>query len=87
MDDLESRLKKNVYLRVTESAKRNGFENGFNSDTPFLEMGLMDSLGFVNLLTDIEEEFSIELDFSDYDPDEFGTVNGFVRCVLGQQVN
>ncbi len=39
---------------------------------------LIDSLGFLELVTAVEPQFGIELDFSEADPEEFVTLGGFV---------
>lgn len=49
-------------------------------DLHLLNAGVVDSLGFVNLLAAIEERFGIEIDLGDADPDEFLTVGGLARC-------
>lgn len=45
-----------------------------------IDSGLVDSMGFLDLLAAVEEHFSTELDFEDLDPSEFTTFLGFVRC-------
>jgi len=43
--------------------------------------GLFDSMDFMDLLAEIETTFRAEVDFSDYEPEVFTTVDGFVACV------
>lgn len=47
----------------------------FTGDNIFGQNGI-DSIGFLELLSFLEEEFKIELDFSEYDPKEFSTISG-----------
>ncbi|MDA3967890.1 MULTISPECIES: acyl carrier protein [Helicobacter] len=41
----------------------------------------IDSVGFLELLSFLEDELKIELDFSEYDPVEFGTLNGLYEII------
>lgn len=40
--------------------------------------GLLDSLGFLELMTDVEQEFGLQCDFSSSEPEVFTTLGGFV---------
>lgn len=47
-----------------------------------LELGWIDSMGFLELIAAIETQFDLNVDFSDIDPSEFTTLNGLVaQCV------
>lgn len=50
-------------------------------DTPLLTTGLYDSLGFVELLSELEARYHIEVDFGDQDPAYFTTLGGLARIV------
>ncbi len=52
-------------------------------DTSLVASGLVDSLGFMNLLMMIEERFGVEVDLLDEDPVEFTTLGGLSRVVVG----
>ena len=45
--------------------------------------GVFDSMDFMNLITDVEEKFSVEIDFSNHDPEAFTTIKGFIECIKG----
>jgi acyl carrier protein len=47
----------------------------------FIESGIVDSMGFLELMTVVEKRFKIEIDFEDYDPSEFTYLYGFVDCI------
>ena len=47
----------------------------------FIESGVIDSMGFLELITEVEKRFKIEIDFEDYDPSEFTYLYGFVNCI------
>jgi acyl carrier protein len=48
----------------------------------FVAAGIIDSMTFVRLLMDTEREFQLELDFSERDPAEFLSIDGFAACVM-----
>jgi acyl carrier protein len=50
--------------------------------TDLLATGLLDSLGFVELLAYVEQTTGLQIDLSDADPSEFTTVEGFCRYAL-----
>ena len=51
-------------------------------ETDLLATGLLDSLGFVELLAYVEETTGRAVDLSDADPSEFTTVQGFCSFAL-----
>ncbi len=51
-------------------------------DTDLLASGLLDSLGFVELLVWAEERTGHTMDLEDADPEAFTRVNGFCRLAL-----
>lgn len=48
-----------------------------------ISSGLMDSLGFLQFITRLEEELEIEIDLSEYDPEEFTRVDK-LRNIISQ---
>ena len=46
-----------------------------------LKDGLINSLGFVNLLPDLEDEFDVEIDPSMLDAEHFGNKNKIIETV------
>jgi acyl carrier protein len=51
-----------------------------DDDTPLLN-GLVDSVGLMELVSFIEGEFSLEIDFSEVEPKNFRTVSDIARFV------
>lgn len=51
-----------------------------HDELPLTGIGLLDSMDFFGLITDVEEQFGIEMDFTEKDPAEFSTLGGFVAC-------
>jgi D-alanine--poly(phosphoribitol) ligase subunit 2 len=58
-----------------------GLDIQIKSDTDMFAADLLDSLQFLMLITQLESQFDIEVDFSEFDPEEFRTVEGFVQCL------
>ena len=46
--------------------------------------GVMDSLGFLELVVDLERELGVELDFETLDPEQLTTVGPLTRHVAAQ---
>jgi len=44
--------------------------------------GIFDSMDFMDLLVSIEDKFSIEIDLSDADPDQFTKFAGFINAIV-----
>ena len=48
----------------------------------FTDANLIDSLGFMTLIHELEERFQIELDLSDADPERLVTLGGLADIVV-----
>lgn len=69
---------------LSEMAQRFGVKDlNLDDDTHLLEIGVMDSIGFIELVLATEERFGLALDLDREDPAEFTTLAGFVRTVAG----
>lgn len=53
-------------------------------DFDLRENGVLDSLGFLELVTAIEDALQIELDFDDLDPEQLTTVGPLARHIAVQ---
>jgi acyl carrier protein len=51
------------------------------------ESGVIDSLGILELITALEERFSLEIDYEELDPEELTKVGPFARYVSAQSGN
>lgn len=58
-----------------------GNANGLNDDTSFLEEGIIDSTGVLELITYLEEEFSMTVDDEELIPDNLDSINNLVAFV------
>ena len=81
MHDQELRQLVRTWVRGNSRAP-NAREMAIADDTDLLATGLLDSLGFVELLAYVEQTTGRQVDLSDADPSEFTTVQGFCRHAL-----
>ncbi len=51
-------------------------------DTDLLATGVLDSIGFIDLISFLEHEADCQIDLSDMDPDDFTTVHGLCCTAL-----
>lgn len=69
------------YLRMLLRDMRiSGVE--ITGDLNMIDTGIINSMGFIELVADIEEEFAVHVDFEHYRPEELSTVTGLVECVV-----
>ena len=52
-----------------------GNEDGLTDDTSFLEEGIIDSTGVLELVTYIEEEFKVKIDDEELIPENLDSIN------------
>ena len=58
-----------------------GEENDLNDDTSFLEEGIIDSTGVLELIEFLEEEFEIEIDDEDMIPENLDSLNNLEKFI------
>lgn len=51
-----------------------------NDSFELVGSGIVDSLGFIELVGAMESEFNFEMDFEELDPAQFTTLGGFLSC-------
>ncbi len=56
-------------------------EGNIADDEDLFESGVIDSLGFIKLLSFIEKTFNVPIDMSEVAMDEFGTVNDIADMI------
>jgi acyl carrier protein len=69
---------------LRERCDRLGIRDGeaiWNSGESLLAAGLVDSLGFVDLLTEAEAKFAVEVDLAGTPINSLATLDGLVRAV------
>ena len=53
-----------------------------DANASLVDLGVMDSFGFLELVAELEEKTGVFPDFSEADPDEFTSINGLVKIVM-----
>lgn len=78
----KTKIKQYIIATLEKKANQLGIENEIFDDNYFIMgSGILDSLDFITLITDIENEFGVNVDFSDEDPEVFSTLSGFIKCI------
>jgi len=67
---------------ISGHAKKATHDSEIDSSANFVAAGIIDSMAFVRLLMDTENEYGLQLDFSELDPSEFLSIDGFTSCVV-----
>lgn len=52
-----------------------------NSSMSLTQSGVLDSFGFLEFISEIEDEFDVEFDFGELDPSEFTTIASLVDYI------
>ena len=81
--NIESQIKNYIARNLIFSS--NGFN--YSDDASFLEEGIVDSQGVMELLLFVEDTFGISVDDQEITPDNFDSVSrlaDFIRSKLGQ---
>lgn len=63
---------------------RQAFDEAIESNTPLIEMGIVDSIGMVGLLTFLSNRYCIEFFPADLTVGNFQTVESISRLMLGK---
>ncbi len=66
---------------VTDNFMFGKVANGFADDDSFLERGIIDSTGVMELVAFLEEQYGIKLHDQDLIPDNLDSINGLARFV------
>jgi acyl carrier protein len=72
---------------IVKWVRKNGLTNGngdveLSGHTNLMESGLLDSIGFVELIVFMESQTGSNFDLTDVDPSEFTTLEGLSRIAL-----
>jgi len=72
MDELRAKVRTYIIEQLKKNVKQTTMDlDQIPDDFNLVDSGLIDSLGFLELITPIEIEFGIEFDFTDLDPEDF----------------
>lgn len=61
-----------------------GDDNGLKDDTSFLDEGIIDSTGVLELVTYLEEEFEIEVEDEELIPENLDSINNIAVYLEGK---
>lgn len=56
-------------------------EGTLEDDEPLFEKGIIDSVGFIQLLTFLEKQFNVKMEMIEITMDKFATINDIVNVV------
>ena len=62
-----------------------GDDEGLKDDISFLEEGIIDSTGILELITFLEEDFSIEIDDEEMIPENLDSINNIIAFLNKKQ--
>lgn len=83
MKELEEAVRDYLLLALKERAKRLGFDKGHLSvDCNLFEVGIVDSMAFIEIVSELEKAFGVEIDFEKYDPSDLSSIVGLSACVV-----
>lgn len=63
-----------------------GDDSGLEDDTSFLEEGIIDSTGMLELITFLEEEFAMQLDDEELIPENLDSINNLLAFLSKKEV-
>ena len=81
--DIKSKLKNFI---ITEFIFEND-DNSIQDDELLLEMGIIDSVGVVVLMSFMQEKFGIQFDDKDLVPENFQTINNMKDLIERKQLS
>jgi acyl carrier protein len=62
-------------------ATSKGFEGHFSDDEPLITNGSLDSMDVLTTIFFLEDNFELDFDVTDFDPDNFDTINSITSLV------
>ncbi len=66
--------------------KKSSLPKDFNDTSDFIQTGIVDSMGIIKFILELESRFDIEITETDIESDEFRTVQGIV-AMISRKVN
>lgn len=61
--------------------KKSRLPKGFDDASDFIKMGIVDSVGIIKFILEIESRFDIDITEADIESDDFRTVRGLVAMI------
>jgi len=67
---------------LIKECKKKKIKKNFNLDkVDFLKKGIIDSLGFLNLISTIEKKLNVEIDLSNENPSKFTNLHNLTKLI------
>lgn len=83
MMDIKKRI---VDFIIEEICPEAGIEiSHINDDDPLLELGILDSLGILKLISFMDEELDIDISADEINPDNFETLNIIYERIVDEK--
>jgi acyl carrier protein len=79
-------IKQQIRSYVAENLLFNSKNYTLDDNTSFLETGIVDSTGVIELVLFVEENFGIQVDNEEIIPDNFDSVNNLATYVMRKSV-
>ncbi len=61
--------------------RKSGLPKGFDDAADYIAAGIVDSIGIIKFVLELESRFGVEIVESDIDSDEFRTLRGLVGMI------
>ncbi|HNW88665.1 MAG TPA: acyl carrier protein [Bacteroidales bacterium] len=86
METKEKEIYRFIITQLTDKMNRVGLsEDEMPDDFSLTKTGLLDSLAFVNLVSQIEKKFNIEIDFEEaFQNPDFTNISGLINVISKQ---
>ena len=85
MSDQRQLIRGFVIEKIQAAAAATGTDiERLEDDFNIVDSDVIASIGFLDLITSIEDQFDLEIDLSESDPDEFTTLAGLVDVCTNQ---
>jgi acyl carrier protein len=78
-------IKNSIKQHISKNILFSGQDFAADDDASFLENGIIDSLGFMELVAFVEKEYGIKVAPQDLVPDNFDSVNKLSRFVSSRR--
>ena len=61
--------------------KKSRLPSDFSDSTDYLKTGIVDSIGIIKFILELESQFDIEISDEDIESDDFRSVSGLVKLI------
>lgn len=84
MNELQTQIREYLVGELAKVAQQKNVPfDGSDDQLNLLDSGLVDSLGFLDLIATLESRFSVQAAFEDLEPETFTTLGGLCAALAG----